>query len=102
MTARYTLAAFGLANSYWNCTVHICDAGYFSAALVLIHAVHICVLKGVGWQLTTKLEPKLVMVAMAEAGPLTANGKISPTMSQLIGPKLTCIAPSKSFQYLLQ
>lgn len=29
-------------------------------------------------------------VASADAGPLTARGKISPTMSQLMGPKLTC------------
>lgn len=40
--------------------------------------------------LTRKLLPKLVRVAMAVAGPRAAKGKTSPTISQLIGPKLTC------------
>jgi len=32
----------------------------------------------------------LVTVASADAGPRTASGKISPTISQVIGPKLIC------------
>ena len=40
--------------------------------------------------LTRKLLPKFVRVARAVAGPLTAKGKTSPTISQLMGPKLTC------------
>ena len=39
---------------------------------------------------TRKFDPKLVSVAMADAGPRTASGKISPTMSQLMGPNDTC------------
>ena len=41
-------------------------------------------------QRTTKLVPKLVRVASAIAGPLTARGNTSPTMIQEIGPKLIC------------
>lgn len=41
-------------------------------------------------RLTAKLEEKLVSVASAIAWPLTLSGKISLTMSQEMGPKLTC------------
>lgn len=51
----------------------------------------------VGWlggsqpeQRTTKFVPKLVRVARAMAGPLTASGNTSPTMIHEIGPKLIC------------
>ena len=43
-----------------------------------------------GEEVTRKLDPKFVSVARAVAGPLTAKGKTSPTISQLMGPKLTC------------
>ena len=40
--------------------------------------------------LTPKLLPKFVSVASAVACPRTASGKISPTISHEMGPKLTC------------
>lgn len=40
---------------------------------------------------TRKLLPKLVRVARAVAGPRTLRGNTSPTISQLIGPKLSCM-----------
>lgn len=39
---------------------------------------------------TPKLDAKLVTVASADACPRTASGNTSPTINQLIGPKLIC------------
>ena len=39
---------------------------------------------------TPKLDAKLVSVASADACPRTASGNTSPTISQLMGPKLIC------------
>ena len=43
-----------------------------------------------GCMLTTKLVPKLVRVQTAMACPLTDTGKISPIITQEMGPKLIC------------
>ena len=60
---------------------------------VLVQPGHVC-RTVCEWEctegLTTKLVPKLVNVQTAIAWPLTLRGKISPIMSQEMGPKLIC------------